>query len=139
MDIYIKKQDLEKDILSDYFFDIAIANNDVITDKSIMTSCLMCIFTDNNRHQLGRYIDNVELGNRYYNLKKLTDENISNYQSGIKESLKWLIKDKVVLDIIVSSENQGNAIMTNIKITKIDKTELNFIYSLDTSLELLEI
>ncbi len=138
MDIYIKKQDLEKDILVDYFHDIIIENNDIVTDKSIMTSCLMCIFTDSNRHQLGRYIDFVELGNPYYNLKKLTDENISNYQKGIKKSLDWLIKDKVVLDIIVSSKNKGNAIMTIIKITKLDKTELNLIYSLDTNLELLE-
>lgn len=134
MDIYLKKQDLELDLL----FDLVVENNDLQKDNTYVTASLMSIFTDASIRQIGTQIDGQTLGNKNYNISKLSQENIKLYEDGLKEALKWLIDDKIVTKIIISTEKQGNRLDVKITFTTDAENEDNLIYSLDEQLEILD-
>jgi len=132
-DIYLKKEDLELDLL----FDMVVENNDLQTDNTYVTASLLSIFTDASQPQIGTQIDGKILGNKNYNLDKLNEENIKAYEDGLKESLQWLLDDKIVTNIQISTEKNGNRLDIKITFTTDSENEDNLIYSLDEKLEIL--
>jgi len=133
MDIYIKKQDLESDI----FFDAIVSNNTLEKDDTYITASLMCIFTDGSKSQIGTQIDGSILGNKNYNIKKLSVDNIKNYEDGILECLQWLIDDKIVSTIEIETEKSGNLLKVRIIFNGNDESSDNLIFSLDENLDIL--
>jgi len=133
MDIYVKKQDLESDI----FFDAIVSNNTLQKDDTYITSSLMCIFTDGSKNQIGTQIDGSILGNKNYNIKKLSVENIKNYEDGILECLEWLIDDEIVSTIEIETEKSGNLLKVRIVFNGNDESSDNLIFSLDENLDIL--
>lgn len=134
MDLYVKKEDLETDII----FDLVIGDNDVSKDGSYLTASLLSIFTDGSKPQIGTQIDGSILGNMNYNISKLSEENIKNYKNGLIKSLKWLVTDKIVLSYVVEVEKKGNRLNIKITFKKIDDDTDSLIYSLDENFELLK-
>lgn len=134
MDFYIKKEDLETDIE----FDIVVMDNDIVTDDSIVTSSLISIFTDGSQTQIGSLIDGgIQIGNKEYNINKLSQVNIIAYENGLKEALQWLLDDGICKDIEVYTEKEGNLLKVRITLTTDKENDLNLIYSLDQNLEIL--
>ncbi len=133
MDIYIKKQDLESDI----FFDAIVSNNTLEKDDTYITASLMSIFTDGSKKQLGTQIDGSTLGNKNYNIKKLSVDNIKDYIDGQYESLQWMIDDSVVSNIEIETEKDGNLLKVRTIFTGNDGSIDNLIYSLDENLDIL--
>ena len=133
-DIYLKKQDLETDLL----FDLVVENNDVQKDNTYITASLLSIFTDASQRQIGTQIDGQILGNKEYNLDKLSDENIKNYENGLKESLQWLLDDRIVTKIVIFTEKIGNRLNIQIIFTTDSENEDNLKFSLDENLEILD-
>ena len=64
MDLFLKKQDLENDII----FDLILENNDIKKDNTILTSTLLAIFTDGSKTNISEFIDGKIYGNKYYNI-----------------------------------------------------------------------
>lgn len=133
-DIRLKKEDLELDLL----FDIVVSDNDLAKDNTYITAALMSIFTDGNKRQIGDQIDGNTLGNKKYTISKLSQENIKAYEDGLRECLQWLIDDKIVTKIVVSTEKVGNRLNVQITFTTDKENEDNLIYSLDESLGILD-
>ena len=132
-DIYLKKEDLENDLL----FDMVVDNNDLQRDDTYITASMISIFTDASKPQIGTQIDGKILGNENYNIDKLSQENIKAYEDGILKAVQWLIDDSIVTNIIVETEKIGNRLNVKIVFTTDSENENNLIYSLDESLELL--
>jgi len=134
MDIYLKKQDLELDLL----FDLVVENNDLQKDNTYVTASILSIFTDGSQNQIGTQIDGKVLGNKNYNIDKLSTDNIKDYENGLLESLQWLLDDRIVTNIIISTEKIGNRLNIKITFTTDSENEDNLIYSLDENLEILD-
>jgi len=132
-DLYLKKEDLELDLL----FDLVIEDNDVEKDDTYITASLLSIFTDASKPQIGTQIDGRILGNIEYNLNKLSEENIKAYEDGLRVALQWLLDDKIVTKIEISTEKDGNRLNIKITFTTDAENEDNLIYSLDEKLEIL--
>ena len=133
-DIYLKKQDLDLDLL----FDIVVDNNTIKEDNTYVTAALLSIFTDASKPQLGTQIDGKTLGNKNYNIDKLSTDNIKSYEDGLKESLQWLIDDKIVTKVQISTQKNGNRLDVKITFTTDSENENNLIYSLDEKLDILD-
>lgn len=133
-DIFLKKQDVELDLL----FDIVVDNNDLQKDDTFLTAALLSIFTDASQKQIGEQIDGQILGNKNYNVDKLSTLNIKAYEDGLKEALQWLLDDSIVKTITIITEKIGNRL--NVKITFLnDKdNEDNLIFSLDQNMQILD-
>lgn len=133
-DFLLKKSDLSNDIL----FDLELDGNDIKKDNSILTATLISIFTDGSQPYFGTQLNNVVLGNQYYHINKLSEENIRNYRQGIAKSLQWLIDDGIVSSNTVIVEKYGNRL--NVKITQVlnDGNSNNLIYSLDENMEIID-
>ncbi len=110
-DLYLKKEDLELDLL----FDLVVEDNDVEKDDTYITASLLSIFTDASKPQIGTQIDGQILGNTEYNLNKLSEENIKAYEDGLRVALQWLLDDKIITKLEISTEKDGNRL--NIQIT----------------------
>ena len=133
-DIFLNKKVLDN---VDIFFDIELDGNDLKKDDTILTATLISIFTDASKPQIGTQIDGNTLGNPYYNLNKLSDENIKKYKEGILIALKWLIDDGVVIDVEVETQKQGNRLNIIISFNIDNENDLNIIYNLDESMDIL--
>lgn len=133
-DLYLKKKDLEQDLL----FDLVVDNNDIEKDNTYLTASLMSIFTDGSQRQIGTQIDGKTLGNKEYNINKLSEENIKAYENGLRESLQWLLDSKIVTKIQISTEKAGNKLNVQIIFTTDSENEDNLIYSLDEKLNILD-
>ena len=133
-DIYLKKQDLETDLL----FDLVVENNDLQRDNTYVTASLLSIFTDASQRQIGTQIDGKILGNKNYNVDKLSADNIKDYESGLLEALQWLLDDRIVTNIEIETEKIGNRLNIKITFTTDLENEDNLIYSLDENLEILD-
>lgn len=134
MDIYLKKEDIEQDLI----FDLAIENNSAKSDNTYLTASLMSIFTDASKPQIGTQIDGKVLGNTEYNIDKLSQENIKKYEKGLRASLKWLLDDKIVTKIDIFTEKTGNRLDVSITFTTDSENSDNLKYSLDEKFEILE-
>jgi len=132
-DLYLKKEDLELDLL----FDLVVEDNDVEKDDTYITASLLSIFTDASKPQIGTQIDGQILGNTEYNLNKLSEENIKAYEDGLRVALQWLLDDKIVAKIEISTEKDGNRLNIQITFTTDSENQDNLIYSLDEKLEIL--
>jgi len=133
-DIYLKKQDLELDLL----FDFVVENNDLQKDNTYITASMLSIFTDASQRQIGTQIDGKILGNKNYNVDKLSDDNIKDYESGLLEALQWLLDDRIVTNIEILTEKAGNRLDIKITFTTDSENSDNLIYSLDENLEILD-
>ena len=133
-DLYLKKQNLETDI----FFDTVVENNDILKDDSYLSASLISIFTDASKHQIGIFIDGGELGNKYYNLNKLSKEAIKENEDGLRDALQWLIDDGIVKEISISSLKYGNRLDRTITFTTNNETQDNLMYSLDENIGILD-
>ena len=133
-DIYLQKQDLETDLL----FDIVVENNDIKLDNTYATAALLSIFTDASERQIGTQIDGSTVGNKNYNVDKLSTENIKAYKDGTLAALQWLISDGIVKTITVETEKIRNRLNVRIEFDTDAENELNLIYSLDESMEILD-
>lgn len=134
MDIYLKKEDIEQDLI----FDLAIENNSAKSDNTYLAASLMSIFTDASKPQIGTQIDGKVLGNTEYNIDKLSQENIKKYEKGLRASLKWLLDDKIVTKINIFTEKTGNRLDVSITFTTDSENSDNLKYSLDEKFEILE-
>ena len=133
-DIYLKKQDLELDLL----FDLVVENNDLQKDNTYVTASLLSIFTDASQRQIGTQIDGKILGNKNYNVDKLSVDNIKDYESGLLEALQWLLDDRIVTNIEIETEKVGNRLNVKIVFTTDSENQDNLIYSMDEQLEILD-
>lgn len=133
-DIYLKKEDIELDLL----FDIVVENNDIKKDNTYVTAALLSIFTDASKKQIGTQIDGKILGNKNYNIEKLSVDGIKEYEDGLKEALQWVIDDGIVKSITISTEKIGNALGVEIIFITDKDNQDNLIYSLDQNLEILD-
>ena len=132
-DLYLKKEDLELDLL----FDLVVEDNDIEKDDTYITASLLSIFTDASQAQIGTQIDGQTLGNTEYNLNKLSEENIKAYEDGLRVALQWLLDDKIITKLEISTEKEGNRLNIQITFTTESENQDNLIYSLDESLEIL--
>lgn len=132
-DLYLKKEDLELDLL----FDLVVEDNDVEKDDTYITASLLSIFTDASKPQIGTQIDGQILGNTEYNLNKLSEENIKAYEDGLRVALQWLLDDKIITKLEISTEKDGNRLDVVITFTTDSENQDNLIYSLDEKLEIL--
>jgi len=108
-DLDLKKEDLELDLL----FDLVVEDNDVEKDDTYITASLLSIFTE------------------------LSEENIKAYEDGLRVALQWLLDDKIVAKIEISTEKDGNRLNIQITFTTDSENQDNLIYSLDEKLEIL--
>ena len=133
MDLYLKKQDLENGVI----FDLMLENNDIKKDNTILTSTILSIFTDASKKNISEFIDNKIYGNKYYNINKLSEENIKLYKKGLQDSLNFLIEDNVVLSNNIDVKAINNKIYVTIEQILDNDNANNLKYSLDTNMELL--
>ena len=133
MDLFLKKEDLENDII----FDLMLENNDIKKDNTIMTSTLLAIFTDANKTNISEFIDGKIYGNKYYNINKLSENNIKLYKKGLEDALGFLIEDNIVLSNNIDVKAVNNKIYVTIKQILDDNNTNNLKYSLDDNMELL--
>ena len=134
-DIYLNNSNID---LIDTFFDIEVDENNLATDDTLRTATLISIFTDASIPQIGTQIDGNTYGNKYYNINKLSTDNIKLYKKGLTDSLNWLIVDKIVekLDIIV--ENKNNSLLVEIIFTLDSENNTNVIFSLDEKMQIMD-
>ena len=133
MDIYLK----EHLIGTDFFFDTVVENNDIKKDDSYITASILSIFTDASKRQIGTQIDGKTVGNKEYNLDKLSDENIKKNEEGLREALQWLLDDEVVSKIDIVSIKNGNRLDRTITFHTNNENKDNLIYSLDDKFSIL--
>ena len=133
MDLFLKKEDLENDII----FDLMLENNDIKTDNTILASTLLAIFTDGSKTNISQFIDNKIYGNKYYNINKLSEGNIKLYKKGLKDALNFLIEDNIVISNNIDVKAINNKIYVTIEQILDDNNTNNLKYSLDTNMELL--
>lgn len=135
-DIYLNKTDLE----TDFYFDTVVTGNDLEKDNTILTATIISIFTDASKPYIGNVLNNSNIyGNKHYNIKKLSDDNIKLYEKGIKDSIKWLIDDGLVVsNEVVVTRVKSNMITVYINQFLEDDTSVNVIYSLDENMEILD-
>ena len=134
-DIYLNNSNID---FIDTFFDIEIDGNGLATDNTLRTATLLSIFTDASIPQIGTQIDGNTYGNKYYNINKLSQDNIKLYEKGLKDSLNWLIVDKIVekLDIIIEKKN--NSLLIEINFTLDSENETNVIFNLDEQMQIMD-
>ncbi len=132
MDIYLRKEYLEA------IFDIFVENNDIELDDTYLTASMLSIFTDGSKRQIGTQIDGGTLGNKAYHIDKLSDEKIKGYREGLYECLNWLILDKIVTNIDIITEKNGNRLNVAITFTTDDENQDNLKYSLDEKMSILD-
>ena len=134
-DIYLNNSNID---FIDTFFDIEIDGNGLATDNTLRTATLLSIFTDASIPQIGTQIDGNTYGNKYYNINKLSQDNIKLYEKGLKDSLNWLIVDKIVekLDIIIEKKN--NSLVIEITFTLDSENETNVIFNLDEQMQIMD-
>ena len=135
-DIYLNKTDLE----TDFYFDTVVTGNDLEKDNTILTATIISIFTDASKPYIGNVLNNTNVyGNKYYNIKKLSDDNVKLYEKGIKDSIKWLIDDGLVVsNEVIVTRVKSNMITVYINQFLADDTSVNVIYSLDENMEILD-
>ena len=133
MDLFLKKEDLENDII----FDLMLENNDIKTDNTILASTLLAIFTDGSKTNISQFIDNKFYGNKYYNINKLSEDNIKLYKKGLEDALNFLIEDNIVISNNIDVKAINNKIYVTIEQILDDNNTNNLKYSLDTNMELL--
>lgn len=133
MDLFLKKEDLENDII----FDLMLENNDIKKDNTILASTLLAIFTDASKTNISQFIDNNIYGNKYYNINKLSEDNIKLYKKGLKDALNFLIEDNIVINNNIDVKAINNKIYVTIEQILDDNNTNNLKYSLDTNMELL--
>ena len=132
-DIYLKKSDIDSDII----FDLVVNDNDVKKDETYITASLLSIFTDASKEQIGKYIDGKIVGNKHYNIDKLSDANVKLYKDGLTDALAWLKEDKIVSDYTIELFKFGNRLDVKIDFYT-NKGDIDTIrYSLDESLDIL--
>jgi len=134
-DIYLTKKDLDE---IDIFFDIGLDGNNLIQDDSIRTATLISIFTDGSKPQVGKQIDGKILGNKYYNINKLSQDNVKLYTQGLYDALQWLIDDSIVNNIDIINEKIGNRLNTVITFTLDSENTINVIFNLDEKMNILD-
>lgn len=134
-DIYLNNSNID---FIDTFFDIEIDGNGLVEDDTLRTATLLSIFTDASIPQIGTQIDGNTYGNKYYNINKLSQDNIKLYEKGLKDSLNWLIVDKIVekLDIIIEKKN--NSLLIKINFTLDSENETNVIFNLDEQMQIMD-
>ena len=130
--------DLKNIDFIDTFFDIEVDGNNLVTDNTIRTATLISIFTDASITQIGTQIDGNTIGNKHYNISKLSLENIKLYEKGLNDSLNWLILDKIVEKIGIITEKKGNSLQVEITFTLDSENETNVIFNLDEQMNILD-
>lgn len=130
--------DLKNIDFIDTFFDIEVDGNNLVTDNTIRTATLISIFTDASIPQIGTQIDGNTIGNKHYNISKLSLENIKLYEKGLNDSLNWLILDKIVEKIGIITEKKGNSLLVEITFTLDSENETNVIFNLDEQMNILD-
>lgn len=133
MDLFLKKEDLENDII----FDLMLENNDIKKDNTILASTLLSIFTDASKTNISEFIDGKIYGIKYYNINKLSEDNIKLYKKGLKDALNFLIEDNIVISNNIDVKAINNKIYVTIEQILDDNNTNNLKYSLDNNLELL--
>tara|TARA_R110001632_G_scaffold206876_1_gene330837 strand:- start:472 stop:888 length:417 start_codon:yes stop_codon:yes gene_type:complete len=134
-DIYLNNSNVA---FIDTFFDIEVDGNGLVTDDTLRTATLISIFTDASIPQIGTQIDGNTYGNKYYNINKLSLDNIKLYQKGLKDCLNWLILDRIVekLDIIV--EKKSNSLLVEITFKLDSENTTNVIFNLDEQMQIMD-
>lgn len=133
MDLFLKKEDLENDII----FDLMLENNDIKKDNTILASTLLAIFTDASKTNISEFIDNQIYGIKYYNINKLSEDNIKLYKKGLEDALNFLIEDNIVISNNIDVKAINNKIYVTIEQILDDNNTNNLKYSLDNNMELL--
>lgn len=91
-------------------FDVQIANEDLFLENSLETAVIISLFTEQRvEGEKGFWGDSIEndlWGSKLWTLarEKLTETVRSKYQEYSREALQWLIDDKVVKSINLTSE-----------------------------------
>ena len=132
-DLYLKK----KDVVLYIIIDIGVEDNDVEKDDKDITASILTIFSDVSKPQIGTQMDGQILGNTEYNLNKLSEENIKAYEDGLRVALQWLLDDKIITKLEISTEKIGNRLNVQITFTTDSENQDNLIYSLEEKLEIL--
>ena len=121
-----------------YYLHYHLVVNNWVTDNTIRTATLISIFTDASITQIGTQIDGNTIGNKHYNISKLSLENIKLYEKGLNDSLNWLILDKIVEKIGIITEKKGNSLLVEITFTLDSENETNVIFNLDEQMNILD-
>lgn len=91
-------------------FDIDVLNEDLQMENDLETAILISLFTDQRvgreRGFWGNSLDGDNWGSKIWTLtrEKLTEETRSKFQEYARESLQWLLDDKVAKSIKLQSE-----------------------------------
>lgn len=133
MDLFLKKEDLEDDII----FDLILEDNDIKKDNTILASTLLSIFTDASKTNISEFIDGKLYGIKYYNINKLSEDNIKLYKKGLEDALNFLIEDNIVISNNIDVKAINNKIYVTIEQILDGNNSNNLKYSLDKNMELL--
>ena len=134
-DIYLNNSNID---FIDTFFDIEVDGNGLVTDNTLRTATLISIFTDASIPQIGTQIDGNTYGNKYYNINKLSEDNIKLYKKGLKDSLNWLIVDKIVEKLDIITDKKSNSLLIEITFTLDSENKTNIIYNLDEQMQIMD-
>tara|TARA_R110002074_G_scaffold229867_1_gene401293 strand:+ start:55 stop:471 length:417 start_codon:yes stop_codon:yes gene_type:complete len=134
-DIYLNNSNID---FIDTFFDIEVDGNGLVTDNTLRTATLISIFTDASIPQIGTKVDGNTYGNKYYNINKLSEDNIKLYKKGLKDSLNWLIVDKIVEKLDIITDKKSNSLLIEITFTLDSENKTNIIYNLDEQMQIMD-
>tara|TARA_R110002073_G_scaffold7652_2_gene43342 strand:- start:2171 stop:2587 length:417 start_codon:yes stop_codon:yes gene_type:complete len=134
-DIYLNNSNID---FIDTFFDVEVDGNGLVTDDTLRTATLISIFTDASIPQIGTQIDGNTYGNKYYNISKLSPDNIKLYEKGLKDSLNWLIVDKIVEKLDIITEKKNNTLLIEMTFTLDSENTTNVIFNLDEQMKIMD-
>lgn len=102
--------DLKLKANSSFQFDIEMSDSDIASEAALETAVIISLFTDKRvdgeRGFFGDSLENDSWGSKIWTLQreKLTDQTKKKLEDYAKESLQWLIDDKIAKKITVESE-----------------------------------
>lgn len=133
MDIFLNKETLENQTA----FDFLLEQNDLKRDDTYVTASIISIFTDASQPQIGTQIDGKTIGNSEYNIQKMDEDSIKNFNQGLKEAVQWLIDDGIVSDIKITTQKQSSLLKVQITFQTAPQNSTNLIFSLDQNLAII--
>lgn len=102
--------DLKLKANSSFQFDLELGDSDIASESALETAVIISLFTDkrvnDERGFFGDSLESEPWGSKIWTLQreKLTDQTKKKLEDYAKESLQWLIDDKIAKKITVESE-----------------------------------
>ena len=118
-------------------YDIALSGDDIEKENGLESAIIISLFTDmrvnGERGFWGDSLAGESWGSKLWTLsrEKLTEQTRIKFENYVKESLQWLIKDKIASSLSVKSEiNYPDSIFLELSIIKPNDSALGFKFNI---------